>query len=129
MSKKAKPLALHLLAQDAVPPAMIEEGSQTAPAASTNSPDPQQQPEEPHRCPTCHSRDIARWRQWFEHNGEWIWHCHHVSQHRKGRPFCGHMWRTSRPIARCGQCGLTLEIEQHGGILGYWCGFCQDFSQ
>jgi hypothetical protein len=107
-------------------------GSQTAPAAlvlPTN--DKGQGRDVPHRCPACDSRDIARWRQWFEHGGEWVWHCHHLSssRSRKPRPFCGHMWRASRPIARCAQCGLALAIEEHSAVLGYWCGFCQDFSQ
>lgn len=99
----------------------LASGASTAPAAL----DAKSEHQRPGACPTCQSRHIARWRYWLQHD-EWIWHCHHLS--RSGRPFCGHMWLQTRPIARCDVCGLILTIEQHGSVLGYWCGFCQDFS-
>lgn len=103
-------------------------GALSAPSMASGSGD-QTVAERPRRCPLCNHSAVSRWQPWIEHGGEWIWHCHYVSRQPHGAPFCGHMWRTSRPGARCGQCGLLLVIEQHNSVIGYWCGFCQDFSQ
>jgi hypothetical protein len=112
----------HIAVPASDPGPAIASGARTAPSDLR----PEARPE---RCPLCQHSAIARWQKWIEHDGEWIWHCHYLSRRSNGAPFCGHMWCPSRPVARCGMCGLTLQIEQHSGVLGYWCGFCQDFSQ
>ncbi len=100
-------------------------------SASKSAPTPDGKSPRPH-CPRCgHGRSVHKWKFWKEHN-EYVYHCSFMHPRNEttgvGRMLCGNMWRESRRNMHCTTCWLPLNVEQHQGMLGYWCSFCQDFS-